>query len=365
MKIPWAKPAFSGKEKKYVLDALSSTWISDGPYVEKFEEEFLSFLGARYGMTASNGTAALELALLALDIGPSDEVVVPGFGFVSAANMVIDRRATPVYADIDPLTWCIDPRAAKKLIAKRTKAIIAVHTYGNVCNMRALKEIAARHKIYLIEDAAEAAFSKYKNRYAGTWADIGCFSFQATKTITTGEGGFILTADKDLYSKMRLFRNHGMLPDNKYWHESIGYNFRLSNIQAAMGCAQLENKENIISERKKIYSLYKKYLSDEKGIAFQHFPREVDAVVWTVAIKVDPKIFKGGRNFVMKSLAKAGIETRPGFYPMSVMPLYKAPKLPVSEEVGLNVMALPTFCGLTEKDISFICNRIKKLKKSR
>lgn len=363
IKIPWAKPLFFGKEKEYVVDALESTWISGGRYVEKFEKLFETLNKAKYGITTSNGTTALHLALLALGIKTGDEVIVPGFSFAAPANMVIAVGARPVFAEIDPLTWCLDHTSVEKSITDKTKVIIAVHTYGNVCNMGSLKTIAKRYNLAIIEDVAEASFSKYKKEFAGTIGDIGCFSFQATKTITMGEGGFCMTNSKHLYQKMQLFRNHGMRREKHYWHEVVGFNFRLTNLQAAVGYAQLEEVKKAIAARRNIYLLYRKHLIDEHGITMQYFPTEVEPVVWAMGIKINARMFKGNRDFLIRSLAEKGIETRPGFYTFSSMPPYHSPKLPVCENVSKNVICLPFFPQLSEEEINFICTHLKKLKR--
>jgi perosamine synthetase len=361
--IPWAKPVFSGREKEYLLDALESSWISGGQYIDRFEEEFTRHSGSRHGITTSNGTTALQLALLGLDVGPGDEVIVPGFTFVAPVNMVIAAGATPVYADIDGRTWCIDPASVEGLVTPRTKAIIAVHLYGNVCDMDAINAIAARRRLAVVEDTAEAAFSKYKGRYAGTLGDVGCFSFQATKTITMGEGGIVLTDSDELDGKMRVIRDHGMRKGKRYWHDAVGFNFRLTNLQAAVGCGQFENIGDIIANRRRVFGLYHEELGDTQGVQMQHFPPEVEPVVWAIAVKVDKDAFKGDRDFLMGRMTDAGIETRPGFYPLGVMPLYDTPVLPVSAEVGLNVISLPSYPSLTEEDIRFICDRFRKLRR--
>lgn len=364
IKIPWAKPFLSGREKELLTEAIESTWISGGPFVKRFEEEFIRLNSARFGLSTCNGTCALQLVLIALGIGVGDEVIVPGFSFAAAANMSMAMGATPVYADIDPKTWCLDAGSVREKITKKTKAIIAVHTYGNVCDIDPLLQLAEENGLYLIEDAAEAVFSKYKGKFAGTFGKAGSFSFQATKTITTGEGGFVLTPEKDLSDRMRLIRDHGMHRDRRYyWHEVVGYNFRLTNLQASVGCAQLANLDTIISNKKRIYDLYHELLSPRDGITFQFFTPEVDPVVWTIAVKMDPSVFTGDRDSLIRSLFGFGIETRPGFYPYSVMPLYNACKLRVSEDVGANVLSLPSFCGLKDAEISFICEKIKSLKR--
>ncbi len=362
IKIPWAAPYFAGKEQEYLAKALESTWISSGYYVEKFEADFTSYHKIDYGVTTSNGTTALQLGLMALGIGPGDEVIVPGFTFVAPANMVLERGGKVVYADIDPLTWGIDPKSVEQCITSRTKAIIVVHLYGNVCNMDALTKIAREHKIYLIEDNAESPFSTYKGKLSGTFGDIGCFSFQATKTITMGEGGFVLTPHKHLYDQMRLIRDHGMRQGKRYWHDVIGYNFRLTNLQAAVGCAQLENLDQIVLKRKNVYKTYQRNLANEVGISLQYFSPDVDAVVWAIALKIDPNCFKSNRDFLINQMLDKGIETRPGFYPFSEMPLYKAPFLPVSQAVGANVLSLPSSPSLTEEEIVFICQTLKGLR---
>lgn len=365
MNIPWAKPCFWGEEKRFVADAIRSTWISGGPYVEKLERDLAKYHGVRFCITTSNGTSALQLALLAIGVGPGDEVIVPGFAFMASANMVIGAGAKPIYSDIDPDTWCLDPACVERKISSRTRAIVAVHNYGNVCDMRALRRLADQRRLFLIEDAAEALFSKYRGRFSGSFGDISCFSFQATKTLTTGEGGCVLTSDRKLFARMQLIRNHGLSQRGRYWHDVLGYNFRLTNIQAALGCAQFKHRAKIISSRHKVHALYRKYLRGEDGIRFQYFEPEVRPVVWCVAIEVDPKVFGASRDQVMKRLAACGIETRPGFYPPSAMPLYGAPALPVADRISARIISLPSFPSLTERQIRCVCGHLKKLQKMR
>ncbi|MBN2602728.1 MAG: DegT/DnrJ/EryC1/StrS family aminotransferase, partial [Candidatus Thermoplasmatota archaeon] len=277
--IPWAKPYLFGDEDKFVLDALKSTWISGGKYVDKFEKEFSRFIGTKYAVTTSNGTTALHLALLGLGIGNCDEVIIPGFTFVAPANTVIYTGAKPVFVDIDPKTWCIDANDIEKSISKKTKAIIPVHVYGNACDMDKITEIANSNEIFVIEDVAEAIFSKFDEKFVGSLGTVGCFSFQATKTITTGEGGAVLTNDKKLDERMRILHSHGMRQGKRYWHDFIGYNYRLTNMQAAMGCAQLDRADVIIREKKRVYKRYLRNLSNIKGIYFQKIKNKTDAVI--------------------------------------------------------------------------------------
>ncbi|MFH1415444.1 MAG: DegT/DnrJ/EryC1/StrS family aminotransferase [Elusimicrobiota bacterium] len=361
--IPWAKPVFYGKEKEYLVNALESTWISDGYYVERFEKEFAEYHKVPFGITVSNGTAALQLAVLGLGLSGKDEVIVPGFSFFAAANMVLSAGAVPVFADIDPDTWCLDISCVERAITEKTRAVIAVHNYGNVCDMAALIELAGRHDLCIIEDCAEAVFSKYMNKLAGTFGDAGCFSFQATKTITTGEGGIVVLSEEDINNRMRLLRNHGMSPQKHYWPEMHGYNFRMTNLQAAVGCAQFECLDKIIKDKQRIYSRYLEQLGNEAGVTMQMFRKEVDPVVWTVALRIDKKRFVYDRDGTIASLLDSGIETRPGFYPYSIMPIYKSNALPNAEAVSAGVICLPSFCTISDKEIEYICDKIKKLKK--
>ena len=359
--IPWAKPYLFGNEKDFMLDALYSTWISGGEYVNRFESDFARLIGTKYAVTTSNGTTAIHLALLAVGIGSGDEVIVPGFTFVAPANTVLQTGAKPVYVDINPNTWCIDVKEVEKSITDKTKAIIPVHVYGNVCEMDALMKIAENNELYLIEDVAEAAFSKYRDEFAGSFGDLGCFSFHATKTITMGEGGAVLTNDEKLSERMRILHNHGMREGKRYWHDVVGYNYRVTNIQAALGCAQLENVDKIIEEKRRVYKNYFKNLSDLPGIEFQHISKEVEPVIWAVAIKINPEYFKGDRDFLIAELLKRNIETRPGFYPFSVMPLYNAQPLPIAESISRNIISVPSYPSLSDENINYICNQLKSL----
>ncbi|HAM34804.1 MAG TPA: DegT/DnrJ/EryC1/StrS family aminotransferase [Elusimicrobia bacterium] len=363
LRYPWAKPCFGRKEKEYVADALESSWISGGPYVERLEKEFIRRNGAAYGLSTSNGTTALHLALWALGIGPGDEVIVPGFTFVAPGNMVLALGATPVFVDIDPKTWCLDPARIEAAVTPRTKAVIAVHVYGNVCDMDAILSVSRRLGLAVVEDAAEATFSRHKGRCAGSMGDLGCFSFHATKTMTTGEGGFVLAQKRELWEKMRVIRDHGMRPGKRYWHDVVGHNFRLTNLQAALGCGQLESLEDRLQARRKVYERYVRRLSGLPGIELQSFAPDVDAVVWAVALRLDPERFSGRRDALIAQLGEAGIETRPGFYPFSLLPPYRCAPLPISESVGANVLSLPSYPELGEADVDHICAEFQRLTK--
>lgn len=363
--IPWANAVFSGNEKKYVMEALDSTWISGGYFVDTLEKEFLGYHETDYGLSVSNGTTALHLALLAAGIKTGDEVIVPGFTFVAPVNMIVACGATPVFAEIDKETWLIDPASIENAITNKTKAIIVVNLYGNVCDMDPICAIAAKHDLLVIEDNAESPFSTYNGRYSGTIGDIGCFSFQATKTITTGEGGFVITKHKELYDEMRIIRDHGMQKDKRYWHTHIGYNFRLTNLQAAIGLAQLEQIDTIIADRQRIYKKYKERLVGQTGIQLQHYAENVDPVVWALVLKIDQKVFNRDRDALIQAMKEKGVETRPGFYPCTVLPLYAeytSSPFPICEDVAANLISLPFFVSLPDTDIDYICDTLLTLR---
>lgn len=357
MKIPWLKPSLCGQERTYLLDALNSTRISDGPYIHRFEKEFAKINNSRYCLTTCHGTSALALALLGIGIKPKEEVIVPAFTYIAPVHMILALGAKPVFADIEPDTWCLDPDSVIKLVSRKTKAIIPVHTYGNMCDMDALCGIARARRLRIIEDAAEAALSKFRQKRAGTFGDIGAFSFQAAKNIAMGEGGGILTSQRRLYERMRHLRDRGMTK-KRFHHGPIGYNFRLTNLQAALGCAQLKNISGVLQAKKHILDLYRHHLGHEKGICFQEFKPDVSPAIWCVSVAIDPKIFRMSRDAVMGRLSANGIETRPGFPAL-------ARHLPNAQRISQRVLCLPSYASLTEREIDHICGRLKKLKNRR
>jgi len=362
--IPWAKPVYWGKEKEYVMDALESTWISGGSYIDKFENACRNFLNAPFCLVVSNGTTALNLALLCLGIKPGDEVIIPGFGFMAAANISIQMGAIPKYAEVDADTWCIDPGSISDLITPETKIIIPIHTYGNVCDMDEINELAKSHELFVVEDAAESLGSRYKDHFSGGISDIGVYSFHATKTITTGEGGLVSTNNSDFFNKMRLLRSHGMWRNKHYWHDAIGHNFRLTNLQAALGLGQIEFIKPILEKKRAVYKKYQSRLSNVDGLKFQLIKNEVNPIIWAVAMQLSDEAFPQGRDEVMSEMMEAGIETRPGFYtPSEMKALYETTPLPVSEKISREVISLPSFPSLADDEIDYICSSLLKCKK--
>ena len=261
--IPVSEPDIGEKEIEYVDDAVRSGWVSShGEYISKFEKRFKSYIGTEYGLTTSNGTTALHLALSAIGIKEGDEVIVPDLTFISPVNAVLYNRAVPVLCDIDRDSWCIDTEKLERLITKKTKAIIVVHLYGNSADMDRIMEIKEKYNLYVIEDTAESLGTEYKKQKLGSFGDVGCFSFYGNKTMTTGEGGFCTTNNDEIYQMMAILRDHGMTPENRYWHEYIGYNYRMTNLQAALGVAQLERLDYFINRKGEIAAKYKKYLEN-------------------------------------------------------------------------------------------------------
>jgi perosamine synthetase len=358
--IPWGKPHFWGNERQLIADALDSLWISGGSFVDRFERDFASYCGVP-ATSCANGTAALHLIYLGLGIKPGDEVVVPGFGFLAAANVALHLSAKPVFCDIDPDTWCMRAQDIEPVLTEKTRAIVVVHTYGNVCEMDEILALGRERGIPVIEDAAESFPSRYRDRMSGTLGLAGSFSFQATKTITTGEGGMIVTSDDDLRQRISLYRSHGLLRKRHYWHELPGHNFRLTNMQAAMGCAQLEMIDTIVEERHRIYRRYRDHLLQMDGVELQKFSNSVSPVVWAIALRLDPKVYEQGRDGLMAQMLERGIETRPGFYPPSALSYFNCEPLPVTDALSAEVVSLPSFATLTDTEIDFICETLRKL----
>jgi perosamine synthetase len=355
-KFPVYQPSLKGNEKKYVDDCLDSTWISSkGKYIKLFEDSFSKFTDIKYSVAVSNGTVALHLALLALGIGENDEVIVPTFTYVASVNAIKYVNAKPVFVDSDPQTWQIDPSKIRDKITKKTKAIMAVHIYGHPCDMNQIKKIAKDYKLYIIEDCAEAIGSYYNNKHAGNFSDIATFSFFGNKTITTGEGGMVCTNNKNLCDLVIRLKGQGLAEGKEYFHDIVGYNYRMTNICAAIGTAQLEIIGEIVKEKDRIISEYKKALKNIK-VEIHHEVGNVKHSYWMFTIlTASEKEKKDLRDY----LAENGIETRPAFHPVHTMPMYIDKKTyPVAEDLGKRGINLPSYPDLTNDDIEFITTKI-------
>ncbi|MDC3233251.1 DegT/DnrJ/EryC1/StrS family aminotransferase [Pelagibacteraceae bacterium] len=363
--IPWARPDFYGYEEKYVKQALKSTWISDGQYVREFERKFSKYLNLKHSISVSNGTCAIHLAFLSMGLKKGDEIIVPGFGYMAAANIALQMNLKPVFADVDPETYCVTAESIKNQITKKTKLVVITHTYGNVCDLTAIIQLLKKRKITLLEDTAESFGSTYKKKQSGTFGDIATFSFQATKTITTGEGGMIVTKKgNNFINKIRSLRSHGVIK-KRYYHVYAGHNFRLTNVQAAIGCAQLKRFSIIKKERNRIHKQYKKLFNNIEGIKIQLFKENVSPVVWTFAFSINEKIFPK-RDKIIDILQKKKIETRNAFYSPCRLPLYKKYKtshLKNSNFLSRNVICMPFYASLKNNQIEHIYNQFIKLKK--
>ena len=349
--IPISRPHFSGKEEQYVLDAVRSGWVSSiGKYIEAFEEGFAAYCGTKYALTASNGTTALHLALVTAGIGPGDEVIVPDITFVATANAVAYTGAKPVIVDIQPDTLCICPAAVRAAITAKTRAIIPVHLYGHPADMDELDAIARDHKLHIIEDAAEAHGAEYKGRRVGGFGLAGVFSFYGNKIITTGEGGMVTTNDGDFYHKARFLRDQAMSKEKRYWHDVLGFNYRMTNMQAALGVAQLESIDSMLQRRAEILARYREVIETSDHVRLNFTANWAKSAYWMVCLEVD-HFTDQTRGQFMQRLKARGIDSRPYFYPMTAMPMYKQqtpPHAAAKSVIGLN---LPTYHDLSPADV--------------
>ena len=361
--LPVAEPSFDDKELQYVSECVLTGWISSaGKFVRQFEEAMADFCDSDYAVSTSSGTTALHLALLALEIGEGDEVIVPSLTFIATANAVTYTGAKSVFVDSEPETWNIDPEKIEKAITPRTKAIIPVHLYGHPADMDPIMEIASRHGLAVIEDAAEAHGARYKDRSVGGIADAGIFSFYGNKIITTGEGGMVVTDKADLADRMRILRDHGMSSDRRYWHTEIGYNYRLTNLQAAVGVAQMEKVADILKAKKRIARLYDKGLGNVEGISLPPRAPWASSVCWLYSILVDEEVLDGGRDKLMSELTQCDIETRPFFTPVHLQPMYNTGQtLPVAEHLAKSGVSLPSAVGLRTEEINRVVNTIASI----
>lgn len=355
-RFPVYQPYLKGNEKKYVDDCLDSTWISSkGKYIDLFEDSFSKFTDIKYATAVSNGTVALHLALLSLGIGENDEVIVPTFTYVASVNAIKYVNATPVFVDSHPITWQIDPSKIQEKISSRTKAIMAVHIYGHPCEMNQIKKIAKEFKLFIIEDCAEAIGSYFEHKHAGSFGDISTFSFFGNKTITTGEGGMVCTNNKELSNQVIRFKGQGLAQGKEYFHDIVGYNYRMTNICAAIGYAQLEKISEIIARKEKVILMYKEFLESAPVEIHREF-ENVKHSYWMITILAQSE---NEKNELRTCLAENGIETRPAFHPVHTMPMYfEKTRYPIAEDLGKRGINLPSYPDLTEDAIRFITSKI-------
>ena len=353
-----SEPSLSEEELKNVIEAVKSGWISSkGRFIEEFEQNFSNYCDRKYGVATSNGTVALHLALKALGIGDGDEVIVPDLTFIATANTVAYCNAKPVFVDSHPDYWCIDPERIEEKITTRTRAIIPVHLYGHPCDMDMIMKIAEEYNLYVIEDAAEAHSAEYRGKKAGSFGDISCFSFYGNKIITTGEGGMCLANNEELAEKMRILRDHGMNPDKRYWYDVIGFNYRMTNLQAAIGVAQLKKLDEFVEKKRKIAKFYSEKLNEleeKELITLQPEMPWAKCIYWMYSILIEDK-FSRSRDELMQELKENGVETRPFFYPIHLMPPYKNKEnFVVAEKISRKGINLPSGVKLPDNDIELI-----------
>jgi perosamine synthetase len=358
---PVSEPDIGDQETKYVLDAVKSGWVSSmGPYIKRFEEGFASYCGSSSGVATSNGTCALHLALACLGVGPGDEVIVPSLTFIATANAVTYAGAQPVFVDVQPETWCLDPIAVQRAISPNTKAIIVVHLYGHPAEMAPILSISEACGIPVIEDAAEAHGALYQGRKVGGIGLMGVFSFYGNKLITTGEGGMVVTDNAELAERARFLRDHAMSNERRYWHPEVGYNYRMTNLQAALGLAQLERIESFLVRKREIFHSYKEFLCGHKGLQLNPEQSWSRNAFWLTSILLKEDM---DRDAVITSLRRAGVDSRPFFYPMQLLPPYRdrcktvgtqGDGCPVSENISCRGLNLPSGHRLKRSDIEQI-----------
>ncbi len=368
MEVPVNEPVVSEEAKKNVMKALEAGWLSSsGPFVSEFEEKFANYLGMKYAVSVSNGTTALHVALLSLGIGAGDEVIVPAFSMGACFLSVLHTGAKPVFVDCELDTYNIDPAKIAEKICPKTRAIMVAHTYGHACDMDSIITIAKKHNLKVIEDSAEAHGGEYKGKKCGSLGDIGCFSFYANKIITTGEGGMIVTNDKSIADEVRKLKDLYHSEKKRFIHEKVGYNFRLTNLQAAVGLGELEHIEEYLKNKIAMARRYDEGLKGVSGVKIPTTETGIKNVFWVYGILIDEKSFGMNRDDLRKALEKKGVGTRDFFYPPEEQPVLKnivgKEKFPNASYAGHNGLYLPSGLAITEKQIDYVVRCVKDLSK--
>ena len=358
-----AQPEIGDREREYVLAALEAGEVSSrGRFVKEFEKAFGDYIGALHAVSTCNGTTALHLAVSALGVGPGDEVIVPALTFVATANAVAYTGARPVFVEAHPRYWCLDPEKIEEKLSPRTRGIMVVHLYGHPADMDPILDLARRHELWVIEDAAEAHGAEYKGRKVGCLGDVGVFSFFGNKIMTTGEGGMLVTDNEELANRVRLLRDHGMDPKLRYWHPVIGFNYRMTNLQAALGLAQLERLDSFVERKREIARSYSAHLKGIDGLSLPPDEPWAKVVFWMFCILLDGAN-RERRDAFMEALWKEGIETRPFFYPIHTLPPYQqnGEVYSVAESLASRGINLPSGVSLTQNQIERIAVTLKRL----
>ncbi|MBU3934804.1 DegT/DnrJ/EryC1/StrS family aminotransferase [Patescibacteria group bacterium] len=368
-KIPLSKPDITNSDRQEVLKVLKTNFLSLGPKLKEFEKKIAKFAGVKYAVGVNSGTAALHLIIKTLNIKKGDEVITTSFSFISSSNCILYEGAKPVFVDIDEKTLNINPAKIAEKITSKTKAILAVDIFGRSADWDKLEEIAKKHKLFLIEDSAEALGSEYKGKKCGSFGNAGIFSFYPNKQITAGEGGMILTNNKDLADLCRSIANQGRKAEGGRWLEHIrmGYNYRLNEMSAALGLSQLERIKKIIKKREKIVKLYNQKLKNVKGIKTPALETDKKISWFVYVVKLAKNLSGGKRDKIISEMAKGGIQCSNYFYPIHLQPFYMENlklnnnQLPVTEDIGKRTLALPFFNNITEKEINFVVRNLKEI----
>jgi perosamine synthetase len=362
--IPVCQPSLKGNEKKYVDECLNGNWISSaGRFIRAFEGAFASACQTKYGIACTSGTSALHLALATMDLGPGDEVIIPTFTMIATANAVAYMGATPVLADSEPATWNVDLNQVEDLITTKTRLVIPVHTYGHPVDMNPLMALADKHGFSVLEDAAEAHGATYEGRKVGSLGHAAAFSFYANKIVSTGEGGMITTNNEDFAKMCRTLRDHAFCPERHFWHKVRGFNYRMTNLQAAIGLAQVEQLDGLVVQRRRNAALYNKLLMEVPGIVLPPEASNVESVFWMYSILVGDE-FGMTRDQLRWFLADKGIETRTFFIPMHFQPIYyatyKGQRYPVAEDLCRRGLYLPSSSSLSKEEIRYVTEAVKE-----
>lgn len=363
-KILYAKPSITELEIKYVNDAISNGWGEHCyDYINRFQDSFENYLGVGHALATSSCTGALHLAFAALGIGPEDEVIAPDITWIASVAPITYLGAKPVFVDVLPDSWCMDPYKIESAITPKTKAILVVHLYGNLVEMDAVFEVAHKHDLYVVEDAAEALGSEYKGRKAGSMADFGIFSFHGTKTMTTGEGGMLVTSREDFFEKVKILADHGRNTKiNKFfWVEQIGYKYKMSNLQAAMGCAQLKRVDELVEKKREVFKWYQQCTSDVSDIKWNPEPEYTKNSFWMPTMILG-RSYSIARDDLIQKLNAKNICVRPFFYPLSSLAMFEEkPENSVSYDLYSRGINFPNYFELTKDDICYICQTLKQL----
>jgi len=367
--IPVNAPVITAAAKRYVADAMESGWVSSaGSYIDKFEAAFAAYIGRKHAITTTNGTSALHLALAGLGVTEGDEVIIPDFTMVACIDAILYCGALPVLCDIEPETFTIDPRDIERKITKKTKVIMPVHVYGHPADMDEILALAKQHGIAVLEDAAEAHGAKYRGRMCGAMGDAAAFSFYGNKIITTGEGGMVVTDNDVLAARLRRLKDLAHSPERRFWHEEIGFNYRMTNLQAALGLGQLESIASFLERKRTMAQRYSAGLQGIAGLRTPITKDDCENVFWMYAIVLDAT-FPLSRDAFRAALKDRGIDTRDFFYPLHGMPLaapfvQQKDQFPVADDVALRGCYLPSGLAITDAQIDTVIDAIRTIARS-